>query len=257
MTPIMQFDAATSRRVESAYTTPDVVGQRRTILGALSLRPGERVLDIGSGPGFLACEMASEVGASGSVTGIDPSQAMLSLAAEREAPAQVTFGPGSATDLPFADGTFDAVTATQVYEYVADMPRALAEARRVLRPGGRLLVLDTDWDSIVWASSDADRMRRVLSAWDEHLADPHLPRRLAGLMADAGWEVTDCRAVPLLNTGYSENSFSAGLIGFITTFTPGHGGVTADEVTAWADDLTSLGRDYFFSLNRYLFIAST
>ena len=252
----MQFDAATSRRVESSYATPDVVEQRRIIVGALSLRPGRRVLDIGSGPGFLACEMAAAVGPSGSVTGIDPSQAMRSLAAGRQAPAHVTFGPGNATDLPFDDGTFDVVTSTQVYEYVADMPRALAEACRVLRRGGRLLVLDTDWDSIVWASSDANRMRRILGAWDEHLADPYLPRRLAGLMADAGLEVTDCRAVPLLNTSYTENSYSAGLIGFITAFTPGRGGVTGDEARAWADDLTSLGRDYFFSLNRYLFIAS-
>ena len=126
----------------------------------------------------------------------------------------------------------------------------------MLRPGGRLLVLDTDWDSIVWASSNTDRMRRVLGAWDEHLVDPHLPRRLAGLMADAGFGITDCRAIPLLNTSYSENSFSAGLIGFITAFVPGHGGVTGDESAAWADDLAGLGRGYFFSLNRYLFIAS-
>ena len=158
----IRFDAAMSRRVESAYTTPDVVEQRRIVVDALSLQPGERVLDIGSGPGFLAGEMASAVGASGSVTGIDPSEHMLSLAGERRAPAHLTFGPGTATDLPFPDGEFDVVTSTQVYEYVADMPRALAEAHRVLRPGGRLLVLDTDWDSTVWASSDADRMRRVL-----------------------------------------------------------------------------------------------
>src|SRR5690242_8093633 len=221
----IRFDAAMSRRVESAYTTPDVVEQRRVVVGALSLRPGERVLDIGSGPGFLACEMASAVGASGSVTGIDPSEAMISVAGRRQAPDHVTFRPGDATDLPFADGEFDVVTSTQVYEYVADMPRALAEAHRVLRPGGRLLVLDTDWDSIVWACSDADRMRRVLGAWDEHLADPYLPRRLAGLMADAGLEVTDCRVVPLLNTSYSENSYSAFLIGTIAAFLAGRGGV--------------------------------
>jgi cyclopropane fatty-acyl-phospholipid synthase-like methyltransferase len=57
----MRFDAATSRRVEATYTTPDVVEQRRIIVGALSLQAGERVLDIGSGPGFLACEMASQL----------------------------------------------------------------------------------------------------------------------------------------------------------------------------------------------------
>src|SRR2546430_17246860 len=245
----MRFDAATSRRVESSYATPDVVEQRRAIIGALSLRPGERVLDIGSGPGFLACEMASAVGPSGSVTGIDPSQDMLSLAAGRRVPAHVTFGPGDATDLPFADGTFDVVTSTQVYECVADMPRALSEACRVLHRGGRLLVLDTDWDSIVWASSDAGRMRRVLAAWDEHLADPYLPRRLAGLMADAGLAVTDCRVVPLLNTSYSENSYSAGLIGFITAFMADRGGVPAGEVAAWADGPAQLGRGLLLNLH--------
>ena len=58
----------------------------------------------------------------------------------------------------------------------------------MLRPGGRLLVLDTDWDSIVWHSSDRERMERVLAAWNEHLADPYLPRRLPGLLRAAGLE---------------------------------------------------------------------
>jgi arsenite methyltransferase len=254
--PAVQFDAALSRRVEATYTTPEVGEQRRSIVSALALQPGERVLDIGSGPGFLACEMGAAVGASGSVTGLDSSEHMLMLAAGRQAPAHVTFRPGEATSLPAEDGAFDVVTSTQVYEYVADMPRALAEARRVLRPGGRLLVMDTDWDSVVWASSDDDRMRRVLAAWDDHLVDPHLPRRLAGLLAGAGLEVTQCQALPLLNAGYSEHSYSASMIGIIGDFVPGRGGVTPDEATAWADDLISLGRDYFFSLTRYLFLAT-
>ncbi|HEU5416440.1 MAG TPA: hypothetical protein VFV41_02030, partial [Streptosporangiaceae bacterium] len=92
--------------------------------------------------------------------------------------------------------------------------------------------------------------------WDDHLVDPHLPRRLAGLLADAGLQVTGCQVVPLLNTSCSENSYSASMIGMISEFVPGHGGITPDEAAAWADDLISLGRDYFFSLNRYLFLAS-
>jgi arsenite methyltransferase len=254
----MQFDEATSRRIEAAYTTPDVVEQRRIVIATLDLNRGEHVLDIGSGPGFLACEMGAAVGPNGSVIGIDPSESMLAIARERSlinGSAPVQFKPGGATALPFPEGSFDAVTSTQVYEYVEDIPTALAEAHRVLRPGGRLLVLDTDWDSIVWRSGDPDRMRRVLTAWDEHLADPHLPQRITRSLRDAGFAVTLRSTIPLLNAGYDTNTFSAGLIGFIAAFVPERAGVTRDDATAWSHDLVALGPDYFFSLNRYLFMA--
>ena len=255
----MQFDEGASRRVEAMYSTPDVIEQRRIVRASLGLKPGQDVLDIGSGPGFLACEMAEAVGPGGSVRGIDPSDAMLSVARRRTqatGSAPVDFGPGQATGLPFPDGAFDVVTSTQVYEYVHDVPAALTEAHRVLRPGGRLLVLDTDWDTIAWRSSDADRMRKILAVWDEHLADPYLPRRLTSLLTRTGFTVTQRSAIPLFNAGYDADTFSAGLIGFIAAFVPGRAGVTAADVNAWAEDLTGLGADYFFSLNRYLFLAT-
>ncbi|MDT7599015.1 MAG: arsenite methyltransferase [Pseudonocardiales bacterium] len=259
----MRFDEATSRRLAATYTTPDIVAQRAAIRAALNLQAGERVLDIGSGPGYLAREMAELAGQGGTVHGVDISENMLAIA-RTTGPAQgsplesapVEFSAGEANTLPFPDGSFDAVTVTQVYEYVAEVAAALTEAHRVLRPGGRLLVLDTDWDSIVWRSGDPDRMRRVLTAWDQHLADPYLPRRLTGLLTDAGFETTHRSVLPLLNAGYRADTYSAGLIGFISAFVPGRDGLTAAEVTAWADDLVTLGADYFFSLNRYLFVAT-
>ena len=175
MSATLWFDEEASRRSEATYMTADVVEQRRAVRAALALRRGEKVLDIGAGPGLLAHEMAAEVGAEGSVDGIDPSESMLVLARRRRPPdgaAETRLVAGDACALPFPDASFDAAVATQVYEYVQDMPAALAEAFRVLRPGGRLLVLDTDWGSIVWHSGDAERTRRVLAAWDEHLVDP-------------------------------------------------------------------------------------
>jgi arsenite methyltransferase len=255
----MDFDERTSRHLEAAYMTPDVVEQRRLVIEALALQRGEHVLDIGSGPGFLACEMAAVVGDQGSVHGVDTSESMLSIAAHRErAPgsAPTEFRASDALELPYPDASFDVAVSTQVYEYVEDMPAALAQVRRVLRPGGRLLILDTDWDSVVWRSSDRDRMRRVLAAWDEHLADPHLPARLTGLLADGGFTVTLRSTIPILNAGFDSDTYSAGLIGFVTGFVPGRQGITEDDARAWADDLVGQGSDYFFSINRYVFVAT-
>lgn len=252
------FDDELSRLVESTYLTADVVEQRHTLLSRLRLEPGDRVLDVGCGPGLLACEMAAAVGAAGSVVGIDPSEAMLSLASGR-APqpgaGAVSFRAGEATALQFADRSFDVVTATQVYEYVRDLPSALGQAGRVLRAGGRLCVLDTDWGSVVWHASDPERMARVLIAWDEHLVHPHLPRRLTGLLTGAGFEVVHRSTMPLFNAGYAADTVSAGIMHLVHGFVPGHAGVTAAEADAWRDDLVSLGPDYFFSVNRYLFVA--
>jgi SAM-dependent methyltransferase len=239
---MLEFDAQTSARTEANYRTPEMVAQRRATREMLALRPGEAVLDVGVGPGFLAAEMAEEVGPRGRVCGVDVSDAMLALAARRDAPVELA--RGDALSLPFADATFDALVSTQVYEYVADMPAALAEARRVLRPGGRLLILDTDWDSIVWHSRDRDRMQRVLERWNAHLADPYLPRRLPKLLRDAGLDLEQVSIFPILNRGADPHVFSRGIAPLIAEF------VGDPE---WLADVESLGDDAFFSLNRYLF----
>jgi arsenite methyltransferase len=107
----------------------------------------------------------------------------------------------------------------------------------------------------VWHSSDDERMRRVLAAWTEHLVDPHLPRRLPGLIRAAGLELVDCSVIPLFNRTYDPETYSAGLIDIVAAFVAGRRGVDEGEARAWAEDLIGLGEDYFFSLNRYLFVA--
>jgi len=249
----MQFDERESRRVEAIYLTPDVVTQRAHVLDALGLQHGERVVDLGCGPGLLALDMAHRVGMRGEVQGIDASHSMLALAARRcYGKSWVQLALGDVAKLPYPDAHFDAAVCTQVYEYVADVDRALRELHRVLRPGARAVIVDTDWESCVWHSSDAQRMRKIIEVWDTHCPHPHLPRTLPGRLRAAGLEPRGVTAVTLLNDRYDPNTYSFGIIGTLAGWAKKH--FDKDIAQAWADDLRVLGErgEYFFSLNRYL-----
>jgi arsenite methyltransferase len=256
------FDDDASRKLEAAYLTPDVVAQRRATLRALALQPGERVLDIGAGPGLLVAEMAEVVGPSGRVTGLEISDSMLALGGRRCADPsirdRVTFVKADAVTLPFPDGTFDVAVSTQVYEYVTDLKAAFAELHRVLRPGGRALIIDTDWDSIVWNATDQKRMQQLLIAWMKRFTDPHLPRTLTRQLQDAGLQVRHREVLVLFNPEYDPDTFSVANGEIMADFAVAQHAITRDEAQSWIQDLQRLGREggYFFSLNRYLFLAS-
>ncbi len=257
------FDAAAARTMEATYLTPDVVGQRIRTLDVLAVKPGERVLDIGVGPGLLTYDLARLAGETGRVLGLDASADMLAMAQARLADLpQAEFAEGDAATLDAAeDGGFDAAVCTQVYEYVADMPLALSNLHRVLRPGGRALILDTDWRSVVWHSSDEARMTRMLACWDDHLADPHLPAKLCPLLERAGFEVRRVEIVPMLTPRWQPVSYAAAIFRSIHAFARANGdrhGISAEEVEAWhADQLALIERGgFFFSMNRYLFLAT-
>ena len=254
----LQFDEETSRKVEALYLTPDVVAQRCQVLKALQLRQGERVLDIGSGPGLLAYDMAASVGRDGSISGIDISEDMLAMSRKRCANQPWTeFGMADATKLPYPDNWFDAAVSTQVYEYVADIHAALAELYRVTRPGGRAVILDTDYASLVIHTSDPRRMQRVLSAWDEHFVHAGLPRLLSWHLRDAGFDIQQRDVIPMFNPEYHDNTYAKRALGIMASFAVGRRGVSQEEANAWLAEFADLGRDgkFFFSINRYLFLA--
>lgn len=253
----LDFDEDLSRQMEALYQTVDVVAQRAETRRLLALKPGEAVLDIGSGPGFLVSEMADEVTDSGSVDGVDIAPAMLAIAAKRCADRPwISLQEAGATDLPFEEATFDAVVTVQVFEYVDDIDKALAEIMRVLKPGARALVIDSDMGSIVLNTADRSRMARVLEAWNEHMAHPYLPRTLARRMKQAGFALKACGVIPLLNIKHSPEYFSYPMAKMIAQFVSGRQGVTEAEAQAWADEQHELAAsdDYFYSMNRYYFL---
>jgi arsenite methyltransferase len=251
MSNTIRYDEQPARRIQALSETPEMQAQRQRVVELLDPQPGWRVLDVGCGTGHLARELAATIGSSGHVCGADVSEHMLALASGSD----VELVHVNGTQLPFDDEAFDAAVATQVYEFVEGLTDALAELHRVLRPGGRALILDTDWDSLVWHSSDPERMDRVLEGWRRRVVDPRLPRTLARHLREAGFSIARRETLTIFDADGDPGSYSAHQIEHLGASAAG---VPAAEIKAWAADLRDLARtgDYFFSLNRYLFLAA-
>jgi demethylmenaquinone methyltransferase/2-methoxy-6-polyprenyl-1,4-benzoquinol methylase len=113
---------------------------RRRAADLAEVGPGDRVLDVATGTGDLAIELAARVGPSGEVVGSDFSEEMLQLA-RRKAPGQ-RFEWANALELPYADGEFAAATVGFGARNFSDLDRGLAEMARVVKPGGRVVILE-------------------------------------------------------------------------------------------------------------------
>ncbi|MDA0214876.1 MAG: AMP-binding protein [Planctomycetota bacterium] len=112
---------------------------RRRMLLKCGLRPGASHLDIGSGTGLTASLAQRIVGETGRVVALDPNAAMLEIAKRRGVHEVVC---GHAENLPFEDNTFDFISMTYMLRHIENLSSAFSEARRVLRPGGRILILE-------------------------------------------------------------------------------------------------------------------
>lgn len=113
---------------------------RRVLVEAVAPRPGDRALDLATGTGDVARRLAKAVGGGGTVVGVDFTPGMLALAREHGGP--ITYQEADMLALPFADASFDVATVGFGLRNVADLRLALAEALRVLAPGGRFASLD-------------------------------------------------------------------------------------------------------------------
>lgn len=247
---------STVSHLERLYGSGDVVRQRQAILAAARLEPGQRVADVGGGPGLLAVDAARIVTDRGQVFAVDVSERMLAAAGKRAVESQVSVETvkADAVDLPFPDDSLDVVLSTQVLEYVPDVERAVAEIARVLRPGGRVCILDTDWRSCIWETRDRPSTNQLLHAWRDHFVHPDLPRRFRPLLVGAGLKFESVDAVPIVNTAMTEDAYSTGMVRVICRFLREHDEVDGDAVDRFEADLRDLdehGR-YFFSLCRFL-----
>jgi demethylmenaquinone methyltransferase/2-methoxy-6-polyprenyl-1,4-benzoquinol methylase len=157
--------------------------------------PGDRVLDVATGTGDLAIELRGRVGAAGEVVGLDFSDGMLELA--REKAPEIRFDQGSALELPYADGEFAAATVGFGARNFSDLARGLAEMRRVVRPGGRVVVLEIttpqrpplSWFFRFWFDTAVPALGRFAGDSDAYTYLPSSVRRFPG-PRELGGELT-------------------------------------------------------------------
>jgi arsenite methyltransferase len=252
------FDESTAAQLETLYRKRDVLRRRRLVREALDAQPGERILDLGCGPGFYVAELLDEVGPQGAVVGVDASPQMLAVAARRcEDHANVAFHQGDATAPPVPDASFDAALSVQVLEYVEDVQAALARMHRAVRPGGRVVVWDIDWATVSWHSSDPERMERALRAWDEHLAHPSLPRTLTAHMRAAGFEDVRVEGHAFVANELDPEAYAVATLPVIEDYLAQPARLGRDEAKAWGDEQRELGArgEFFFACVQFCFTA--
>jgi arsenite methyltransferase len=257
--PQLAFDEKLAEQMEVVYRSGDVLRRRRLVYEALGAAPGERILDVGCGPGFYASELLDQVGPEGSVVGVDASPQMLAVAAHRcEGRPNVSFHQADATSLPVEDAGFDRALSIQVLEYVRDVEAGLRELHRAVRPGGRVVLWDVDWATVSWHSRDPARMGRALRAWDQHLADPSLPRTLAPRMRAVGFEDVVMEAHAFATAEFTPDAYGSALLPLIADYLATVEGFGPDAASAWAGEQRELAAqgEFFFACVQFCFSAT-
>ena len=255
---MLKYDSKTSLDTERSYLNPEIINQRARTLDALALRAGEQVLDAGCGPGLLAQQMAMAVGEQGKITGVDFSQDMLALAAKRcQDMENVQLQQGSVEQLDFEANCFDAVTCTQTLLYVKNVETAIAEFYRVLKPGGRIAVLETDWRGVVINNQDEALTRKIFDAWDAAVESPNLPVKLGPMLRKKGFKAIRVEAIPIINTSDTGHSFSSRMLKSLAKTALRQKVITEQESEQWQRQFRELAQQdsYFFCVNRFLFSA--
>ena len=149
------------------------------------LKPGETVLDLGSGAGIDAFLAADKVGPNGSVIGVDMTEEMIDKAADIakcNGYTNVEFRLGEIEELPVDDSSVDIVMSNCVINLAPDKAKVFREAYRVLRPGGRLSISDIVADRVL-----SDEMRNDLNAWAGCIAGALEQRQYLRIIKEAGF----------------------------------------------------------------------
>jgi ubiquinone/menaquinone biosynthesis C-methylase UbiE len=233
--------AQMAAHLEDSARFPDQSEVNERLLAAVALRPGERVLEAGSGSGVL-CRMAAQaVAPAGLVVGVDIAPDMALYSSSRGGLSGVpgawpVFLVGRAERLPCAAGSFDAAFAARLLLHVADRAAAVAELARVVRPGGRVVLMDWDFGTVAVDHPDRPLTRRILEWRTDHRGgDNWSGRQLVGDLTAAGLHAV--HVYPVAQAVRDEDSALTQSLWRAADFCCDAGAITPAERDGWVAEL--------------------
>jgi ubiquinone/menaquinone biosynthesis C-methylase UbiE len=231
--------------------------EQDALLAPAQVEPGQRVLDFGCGPGFLSLALADKVGTTGRVCGADINARFVADATRRareKGVGHVSFHHVTGSGLPFANASFDRALAKNVLEYVPDLDATLTELHRVLAPGGKLHVIDSDWGFVIvepWGKATVDRF---FEAAAPAFKEPYVGRKVPAAMRRAGFGAVEIRLLPIIDRDARLMPVLRNMQSYIKTF----GTLPDPEVEKLLQDVTDAAASgtYFGCLPQFLITAT-
>ncbi|WP_345433756.1 methyltransferase domain-containing protein [Actinoallomurus vinaceus] len=248
MSTEQSFDIDTLiRRLDTADAMPGAADLRARSYELLQPITGALVVDVGCGAGRAVAEL-TERGAK--AVGVDASERMVAVARRRWPGADVRLA--DAYELPFGDGELAGYRADKVYHELDDPDRAAAEARRVLAPGGRVVLIGQDWDAFIIESADPALTRTIAQARSATIPAPRVARRYRNLLLDAGFADVTVEVRAAVFTGTAMLPMLEGLAEAAKTT----GAVAGEQADAWIAEQTERARTDRMLLAVPLFVAA-
>ena len=223
--------------LEDRAARPDQILVNTALRDALSPQPGERILEVGCGSGALCRLVAPGLLPDGELLGVDVAPEM--VAAARALAGQQThlrFEVGAGAALPVEDATYDAAFGARLLLHVADPVPVVAEMARVVKPGGRVVLMDWDFETVVVSHPDRELARRLLH-WrcDHHSGDNWSGRRLLGHALAIG--LRDLTVIPVTTVAWDEAAALTGSMFRAAEVARDGGAITPAEHDAWVGEL--------------------
>lgn len=243
--------------LERSATRPDQQLVNQALVEVLEPQRGEKLLEVGSGSGTLCRMMCHAIGGDGIVTGVDIAPAMCAIAkriaAQEDGSWRIPFSAGQAEMLPLAANSFDGSFAARLLLHAPDPVAVIREMLRVTRQGGRIVLMDWDFETTAIAHPNRTLTRRIIQWRTTHYGgDNWSGRQLLGYAVQAG--VANLSVIPVATIARDEDAAFTQTLLRAASRAGEAGVITSSEAATWSATLNQLIADGRFMASILYFI---